>query len=122
MNINYNYPVEYKSEKELRTFYEENGFVSIKNGLPIEHLNLIKKDLEEIFKPFATDIKNPFDSAVIELNKNDKEKLHELHILSSKLTSFTNVNARLTEIINAIWEISSKFYYKSRISSRDTQR
>lgn len=102
MTITYDYPVKYSKDVDLRNFYEENGFVSIKSGIPLEDINLIKKELEEVFTPFATDSKKPFDSAVIELDKNNKDQLYELHILASKLTSFSIVNSRISKYINAI--------------------
>ena len=98
----YDYPVKYSSEVDMKIFYEKNGYISIKNGIPANDINEIINDLTHIFSPFATDHKYPIDSAIIALDKHDKPKLYELHLLASKLYSFTKIGSSLSTIVNAI--------------------
>ena len=75
----YDFPVEYSRDNDIKSFYEQNGYVSIKNGISGGDIKEIVDDLTQIFSPFATDPEQPIDSAIIDLDKRDKPKLYELH-------------------------------------------
>ncbi|MFZ9645022.1 MAG: hypothetical protein ACO290_08475, partial [Ilumatobacteraceae bacterium] len=70
----------YSSIDELRADYENDGFVSIKGLIPIAKLEAVKNDLTETFAEFAVDKHAPIDSAIIELDKTNKQLLYELHM------------------------------------------
>ena len=99
----YDYPIKYNTEDAIKDFYEKNGYVSIKNGIPTDDIKEIVDDLTQIFSPFATDHKYPIDSAIISLDKRDKSKLYELHLVASKLYSFTKIGSILSKYVNAIY-------------------
>lgn len=102
MTVEYDFPIEYLDDAELRDFYRKNGYVSIKGGIPKKFIDLIVSELNEIFLTYATDCDNPFDSAVLELDRNHKDKLYELHTMAVKLTSFSNINSLVSGYINDI--------------------
>lgn len=99
----YDYPVGYSKDDDIKSFYEKNGYVSIKKGISREDIKEITDDLTQIFSPFATDPEQPIDSAIIDLDKRDKPKLHELHQIASKLYSFTKIGTALSKYVNAIY-------------------
>jgi hypothetical protein len=99
----YDYPAEYSRDEEIKDFYEQNGYVSIKNGISNGDIKEIVDDLTQIFSPFATDPEHPIDSAIVDLDKRDKPKLHELHYISSKLYSFAKIGSALSKYVNAIY-------------------
>jgi len=103
MNKIYDYPVKYASEDDIKDFYEKNGYVSIKNGIPTNDINEVISDLTLIFSPFATDHKHLIDSAIIDLDKRDKPKLYELYLVASKLFSFTKIGSSVSKYVNAIY-------------------
>ena len=66
----------YSSIDELRADYERDGFVSIKGLIPVEKLKTVQRDFTETFAEFAPDKQFPIDSAIIELDKTDKQLLY----------------------------------------------
>ena len=92
----------FESELELQIFYNSFGYVTIKDAIPMEIISEIQYELECIFKPFAVDDDNPVDSAIINLNKNDKTKLYEIHTCASKLNCFKAVGVHLNQILKKI--------------------
>jgi len=99
----YDYPRVFEDSDAMKSFYDSNGYVSLKNGLPQDDLRSIANDLTEIFAPYATDASNLFDSAVIELDRTNKEKLHELHIVASRLSSIWKISSVVSEFIDQIY-------------------
>tara|TARA_B100001250_G_C19643460_1_gene719315 strand:- start:75 stop:833 length:759 start_codon:yes stop_codon:yes gene_type:complete len=89
------------SRENISQYYKEHGFVLLKNILDLDQIKAIKKDLTNYFKKF---VKNSvdFDSAVINLNKNNKELLYKLHTESEKHISFNALLPTLQNIINDI--------------------
>ncbi|MFM7762870.1 MAG: hypothetical protein ACKO73_07905, partial [Acidimicrobiaceae bacterium] len=81
----------YSSIDELRADYEKDGFVSIKGLIPIEKLEVVQSDLAETFAEFAADKQFPIDSAIIELDKTDRQLLYELHMATTKLISLKSL-------------------------------
>ena len=96
--------INFLSTKDLREFYLTNGYVSVKNLIPNELLEDIQNDLNKCFEEFSTGGPTNYDSGVIYLNENDKSKLHELHIVTSKITSIT----ALTKIFSETCKILGK--------------
>ena len=101
-SIIYDYPKVFSDDSELRNFYIENGYVSIKNGIPREDIDQIVSDLNYILLPYAPDKVSPIDSAIIHLDKNDKEKLYQLNMALAKLSSLTKIPSVLSGYINTI--------------------
>jgi hypothetical protein len=106
----------YSSADELRDAYENDGFVSIRGLIPIPKLEEVQRDLIETFAEFATDKQFPVDSAIIELDKTDKQLLYELHMATTKLISlrslfplFAEVVVDLTSSSTPIYEISGGY-------------
>ena len=88
-------------DEELKEFFEANGYVSIKNLIPHNLLNNLQDDLIFVFKEFGLK-KFPYDSGIIALDKKNKEQLHQLHIATSKLTSFSALTKIFTDAIKKI--------------------
>jgi ectoine hydroxylase-related dioxygenase (phytanoyl-CoA dioxygenase family) len=99
----YDFAANYQSDNEMKDYYDQNGYVSIKNGISREDIEEIVDDLTDIFSQFATDPENQIDSAIVNLDKSDKPKLHELHQVASKICSFGKVTSSLSKYVNAIY-------------------
>ena len=106
----------YSSIDELRADYERDGLVSIKGLIPVEKLEAVQRDFTETFAEFAPDKQFPIDSAIIELNKTDKQLLYELHMATTKLISlrslfslFADVVVDLTSSQTPVYEISGGY-------------
>ena len=106
----------FSSIDELRADYEKDGFVSIKGLIPFEKLEAVQSDLAETFAEFAADKQFPIDSAIIELDKKDKQLLYELHMATTKLISlrslfslFAGVVVDLTSNQAPVYEISGGY-------------
>ena len=102
MKPQYNYPTIFSTSSELSEYYLENGFVSIKDAIPKNYIDTTVSELHEIFSPFSTDKEDILDSAIIELNKNNKDKLYELNLKSNKLTSLYKIFSEVSSYINDI--------------------
>lgn len=92
----------YADEHGMKKFYDENGYISIKNGVSAEDIRWIIDDLTAIFSPFSTNPQEPIDSAIIDLDKRDKPKLYELNLIASKLCSLERIGSVVAGYINAI--------------------
>ena len=85
--------INFKSKEELHNFYSKNGYVSIKNLIPIKLLEDVQAELNNVFEEFSTFDSSPhFDSGVVYLDKNDKSKLYELHNATNKLSSLKGLS------------------------------
>ncbi len=110
------FPREFQSTKEIRTFYNNYGYVTLKQHIPLEYIEDVVNDLTTIFEPYASDKQNPVDSAIINLDKKDKKRLHELHIVTSKLNSIKRLSFFLGKTVKStskqntpVLEIASGF-------------
>ncbi len=99
----YDYPAEYLTDADMKIFYEQNGYISISNGISHGDISEIVDDLTHVFSPFASDSLHPIDSAIVDLDKRDKPKLHELQQVASKLSSFGKIASGLSKHVNAIY-------------------
>ena len=105
---------DFQSKEEMQSFYSDYGFVTLKNYIPSDLIENIVNDLRFIFEPFATDKSNPIDSGILNLDKNDKKLLHNLHMASAKSTSIKLMSGFFRDIIreingkdDSVFEISS---------------
>jgi len=89
----------YTSIEDLRRDFQRDGFVSIKALIPRGRLEKIEAELADTFSEFANDAKHPIDSAIINLDREDKALLHELHVATTKLISLRSVFALLAEVV-----------------------
>ena len=89
----------YTSIEDLQRDYQRDGFVSIKSLIPKSCLEKIETELIDTFCEYARDVKIPIDSAIVELDREDKALLHELHVATTKLISLRSVFALLAEVV-----------------------
>ena len=54
----YDYPVDYSKDDDIKSFYEKNGYVSIKKGISREDIKEITDDLTQIFSPLQLTLSN----------------------------------------------------------------
>ena len=106
----------YTSIEDLRWDFQRDGFVSIKALIPRGRLEKIEAELADTFSEFANDAKHPIDSAIINLDREDKALLHELHMATTKLISLRSVFALLSDVVcdlssrvEPIYEISGGY-------------
>jgi ectoine hydroxylase-related dioxygenase (phytanoyl-CoA dioxygenase family) len=92
----------FNSDESIQNFYQDFGYVTFKNLIPIDLIIELQKELVEIFKPYSVNKENIIDSAIINLNKNDKTKLYELHMKAGKAISFKAVNVFLSKTLKKI--------------------
>ena len=90
----------YSSVNELRADYEQDGFVSIKGLIPLVKLETVQRDLTETFAEFAADKQFAIDSAIIELDRTDKQLLYELHMATTKLISLRSIFSIFSKIVD----------------------
>ena len=93
---------DFQSKEEMQSFYSDYGFVCLKKFIPPDLIENIVNDLRFIFEPFATDKSNPIDSGILNLDKNDKKLLHNLHIVSAKSSSIKLMSGFFRDIIREI--------------------
>jgi|TARA_B100000768_G_C11158995_1_gene323700 ectoine hydroxylase-related dioxygenase (phytanoyl-CoA dioxygenase family) len=85
----------FKKASEMKSFYDDFGWIVLKNYIKKPEIKDVQKSLNNFF--YKKLKKNCLD-ALAYLNKKNKQKLHELHIQSSNLTSLKRVCTRLSEI------------------------
>lgn len=83
----------FKTEKEILSFYNENGWVLLKNIIRKRDLSNIQNDLNVFFNKNAN---KKFLDAIVHLNKTNKKKLHQFHIISRKIISVRELNLKLS--------------------------
>ena len=81
-------------QSDMKTFYEEHGFISIKNCIPLGALSLIKNDLDDLF--------GGYDAACFKLATEDKPKLYELHKAANLLVSIRSLASLFGETVIAL--------------------
>ena len=89
----------YTSIEDLRRDYQKDGYVSIKAVIPRGRLEKIEAELVDTFSEYASDVSYPIDSAIINLDRDDKALLHELHMATTKLISLRSVFALLADVV-----------------------
>ena len=92
-------PKLFKSRKEIKNFYEEHGWVLIKNTLKKEHISSIKKDLNKVSKDLFN---KSFEKTIIYLNKINKKKLYEFHKMINQMLSSSFINSEINNIFNIV--------------------
>ena len=85
----------FKNKSDMKKFYDECGWVVLKNYVKRSEIKDIQTSLDSFF---YKNIKKNFLNSLVYLNKKNKKKLHKLHMQSSNLTSIKRVCTRLSEI------------------------
>jgi ectoine hydroxylase-related dioxygenase (phytanoyl-CoA dioxygenase family) len=96
------YPRTFSSISTMQDFYQTYGYVTLKNAVPLDLLEKVRKELLKLYSVYATEEDNIIDSAILNLNKSDKPKLHELHIATSKLSSIRAIELNLSDLLKKI--------------------
>jgi Phytanoyl-CoA dioxygenase (PhyH) len=96
-------PRRFECDADMAEFYDRNGYVAIK-GLFEDTAVLapIRDDLSAIFAPFAMTDGDQTNAAIIALDRSDKAKLHELHVISSRVASLKQPSLILQGVIRRI--------------------
>ena len=95
----YIYPKNYSSKNKAVGFFNEFGFLSLKGIIPQEQIDVLIRDLIFLFEPYSGISENPIDSAIINLDRGDKEKLFSIHSSMSKLMSIKKLSCFFTDYI-----------------------
>ncbi len=101
---------EYQSTSDLIRDFQRDGFVSIKSLIPVDQLKAVEAEMIETFKEFATDLQNPIDSAIINLDRENKELLYELHMATTKLISLKSIFSILSKFVTQLSHSSAPVY------------
>ena len=112
-NKNVDHPRNFESQNELKQFYDNFGYVSVKNLIPEDLIQKVREDLKSVFEPYSVSKENPIDSAIIALDREDKPKLYELHSASSKMLSLRSVALILSDFLSNISHSSKPVFEKS---------
>jgi Phytanoyl-CoA dioxygenase (PhyH) len=96
------HPRSFSSASEIKDFYQAYGYITLKNAVPADLLAAIRSDLTAIFGEYSINKDHPVDSAIINLDKSDKQKLYELHTASSKCVSFKGTSTFFSELLKSI--------------------
>lgn len=89
----------YKNNKEIRDFYNLNGWVSIKGLIKKNEIKEMQNDLNNFYKKHT---KKKYNDAMIFLNKVNKKKSHSLYLISSKIYSVKKTISRLSEMVKIL--------------------
>ena len=89
----------FKNNKELLSFYNANGWVSIKNSIKKPEIKEMQNDLNNFFKKHTG---RNYNDAMIFLNKSNKKKLFNLYKISSKIYSIKKTIGRLSETVKIL--------------------
>ena len=84
----------FKKNSDIRKFYNENGWISLKNYIKKEEMISIQKDLDNFY---FLHTKKRCLNAMVYLNKNNKKLLHKLHTVSKKINSIKKLVNKLSE-------------------------
>ena len=95
-------PRQFGSAHEIKAFYDEYGYVTIKGLLPVEFLDNVRSDLTALFSPYALNEKSPIDSGIIELDKDDKIALYNLHTAACKLVTLGALSVDVQDTLKSI--------------------
>jgi ectoine hydroxylase-related dioxygenase (phytanoyl-CoA dioxygenase family) len=86
---------------ELKSFYDQYGYVSIKDLFPKNLINDVASDLTICFQD-ALGNNSPIDENIISLNNTNKNELWNLHTGSSKIASIRCLIPIISETIKKI--------------------
>ena len=82
---------------EVRDFFEEHGWVSIRSGVDAAELDLVVAEITEVLNH---DGKFPsLDVANLHLDATDRKRLYDLHMAANKLHSLRRVNASFADLL-----------------------
>lgn len=90
----------FSSPRDIKNFYNQNGWVSIKNQLDKKDLKYIQNSLNIFFKKYT---KRKFNESIIYLNNRDKKKLYNLHMIANKslsLNIFSEIFEKTLKILS----------------------
>jgi hypothetical protein len=91
-------PINFSSNSELKSFYEEFGFISVKDLFPRDFISKIASDLTTCFQIALSNSKS-FDENIIYLNSLDKKELWNLHNGSLKIASIRSLISIISDLI-----------------------
>lgn len=86
----------FDSPASMRSFYEENGYVSLKSFIPLHLILDIRRDLEFFFGDFDARVKE------LDLTERGKSELYSLHVATSKCISFKNLLGLFSDLVKAL--------------------
>ena len=90
----------FSNPQDLKRFYDNHGWVSIKKQLDNKDLRLIQESLDVFFHKYT---KFNFNKSVIYLNRKNKKKLYDLHMIANKCLSlniFSKIFEKTSKILN----------------------
>lgn len=89
----------YKKEKDIKSFYDKNGWVAIKNQITKKEIKKIQDDLNSFYKRHTG---KKCNEAMIYLDKKDKKKLYYLNTISKQIISFKDIFCKFSKIIKIL--------------------
>lgn len=104
-----------KTKSNLKTFYENDGYVAIKNAISQKSLERFRKDFYELsIDGDCSQVDySKIDKQIIELNKTDRSALHKLQIIASKLSSFHSLVWEIHKYLVQINQSKNHLFFKS---------
>ena len=99
----------FRSHGDLISFYEEYGYVSMTNVIPIDLMNEVRKDLAWEFGAFGPSI----SESIINLNSSNKPLLYELHKQTSDLLSLNRSFQSVMELANNLFRSNDPMHILS---------
>ena len=84
------------NQEDLKSFYEEFGYVSVADVIPVKCLERVRADIAYQFDAFGASI----SESIINLNSSNKTLLHELHKLTCNLLSLNSSFQSVLELAN----------------------
>jgi len=103
----------FNTSESMKNFYNNYGYLSVKNLIPVKLLLEIQTELENImsYSPRTSSSEyNKIDVAIMELDRKNQSKLHELHQAISRTVVFKSVNLYLSKILKEISGIHSPIF------------
>jgi hypothetical protein len=104
------FPRVFESTDSIRVEFERNGFVSIKKLLSPDFVNEIASSLRTLFSSYSHQPELETDSAIIQLNKNDKKMLHQLHSAAQRISELRRIPDVLAPTVQAISGLKSPVF------------
>jgi len=92
----------FSSDKEIKDYYDEMGYVSLKDCMPLSLIKNLQEELNEFFASCAPEMGANFDEVCINMNYRNKETLYDFYKTGSNLTAFKNLSHALSEVIKKI--------------------
>lgn len=95
------YPIPISELKSPADFFNENGYIFLKDYLNVNAINEFENEFVKLCKPLGIK-KNTFDEICIHLNKTDKDLLYKIHSVASKLTYLSKIGKDAQRLIRLI--------------------